>query len=592
MREDEIGLIAVNKVEEAAYKTNRLIPEINKNDTKISWDGLIYIYNDSNKERRPKTDFAYKIDVQVKGHKVHKLKAKGKSKYSIEVADLENYQKDGKGTLLLVVEMTDKYSYKMYYANLLPVDLKEILKSTKKEQKTKTITIKPIVERSSASLENVCINFMNNSKIQMKSIILSRDEINKIGMPTKMQSEVVLPSNEDWVNYVLDNEMYFYMQKGEATFALPKLKTTSITQRKKCEVSVNGKKYYDEYEIIKDDNGKEMVKFGKSVMFQRDISKMKITNNGSIYERINDINFAIEVLKNEYIMLGEKGERISFKNEKKNKEEFNKKIKKLSEKVNQLEEIKNSFEKYGVKFNQDLNELNNNDWNNIENLVLCYKDKPKISIDKIEAKYVKIGNYKIALLFVKENEKIRCYNLFGEHVFDKYIVTLGETRKIITTPYINLKTDNFIEFSNLNTQVIKGTIEKISPNDFKKQLADMNFYMLEVLQAYDKCKKSELLSLAEYISDKILKCDDEKEGIEIINKAQIEKRKGKITKEIQDDLYNIRTNNNDAKIQCAIAILLGNRMDFNRFFDKMPKDTKEVFVKYPIYNLLEKDNLG
>ena len=64
----------------------------------------------------------------------------------------------------------DVNNYQIYYANLLPVDLKQILengKDSKAKRPTKTITIKPIVESSPSSLKNICLNFIYNSKSQM-----------------------------------------------------------------------------------------------------------------------------------------------------------------------------------------------------------------------------------------------------------------------------------------------------------------------------------------------------------------------------------------------------------------------------------------
>lgn len=103
------------------------------------WDGYIYIYK-YNTKHRANEDFVEKIGVQVKGHKVNKLK-RGNSKYPIDINYLKAYQKDKKGVLLFVIEMVGNENTKIYYANLFPVDLKEILNKVKENQKRPTIII-------------------------------------------------------------------------------------------------------------------------------------------------------------------------------------------------------------------------------------------------------------------------------------------------------------------------------------------------------------------------------------------------------------------------------------------------------------------
>lgn len=82
---------------------------------------------------------------------------KGNTKFSIERARLINYQKQNNGTLLLVVDIADNLMYQIYYANLLPVDLKHLIESSKSKAKKPKISIllKPIKESSVSSLKNI-----------------------------------------------------------------------------------------------------------------------------------------------------------------------------------------------------------------------------------------------------------------------------------------------------------------------------------------------------------------------------------------------------------------------------------------------------
>ena len=175
MENDQIEELAVNIIENEILKYSDLKSNITKGDKGISWDGYITIFDGKG---RGKDNFEYKIDVQVKGRMVKKIK-KGNIKFSIERAHLINYQKQNNGTLLLVVDIVDNLTYQIYYANLLPVDLKQLIESNKsKAKKTKiSILLKPINESSVSSLKNICRNFALNSKRQIDiiSIVIAKE---------------------------------------------------------------------------------------------------------------------------------------------------------------------------------------------------------------------------------------------------------------------------------------------------------------------------------------------------------------------------------------------------------------------------------
>lgn len=78
----DIEGIAVQRVKREILKYDCLKDYINTNDKTPMWDGEIYIYKENSKYKASE-DFLGKISVQVKGHKVNKLKS-GNSKYLFE----------------------------------------------------------------------------------------------------------------------------------------------------------------------------------------------------------------------------------------------------------------------------------------------------------------------------------------------------------------------------------------------------------------------------------------------------------------------------------------------------------------------------
>lgn len=96
-----------------------------------------------------------------------------------------------------------------------------------------------------------------------------------------------------------------------------------------------------------------------------------------------------------------------------------------------------------------------------------------------------------------------------------------------------------------------------------------------------------MLELASYINEKIL--NYRKITVDIINSMQIIKRKRSFKKEEKEIIYDIREKDKNLMIQCAIAILLENKSDYEQYFSKLENNDKKCFMDYPIYNLIKKE---
>ena len=67
--------------------------------------------------------------------------------------------------------------YELYYRSLLPVDLDAILKEKKEDQKSISFEIYQINKGQKNAITNICINFIKNSKWQIKAEIKDVKEI-------------------------------------------------------------------------------------------------------------------------------------------------------------------------------------------------------------------------------------------------------------------------------------------------------------------------------------------------------------------------------------------------------------------------------
>lgn len=92
-------------------------------------------------------------------------------------------------------------------------------------------------------------------------------------------------------------------------------------------------------------------------------------------------------------------------------------------------------------------------------------------------------------------------------------------------------------------------------------------------------------NLAEKICDYLLEYDNSC-PIFKLNKYQIIKRERDFTDKEKEDLFDIKERfKNDMEIMCGVSILLGNKGDFEYYFQKLSHETQEEFLKDPIYFL-------
>lgn len=572
----DIEEIAVQRVKREILKYDCLKDYINSNDKTPMWDGEIYIYKE-NSEYKANEDFRGKISVQVKGHKVNKIKS-GNSKYSIDVEYLRAYQKDKKGVLLFVVEMTDSENTQIYYANLLPVDLKEILERVKENQKTVSVDIRPIKEKSPSSMKMICLNFLRNSNEQMNIEIKNIDEIDKVN---KIEFTVV--GEEKYLeDYLFNNDIYSYAfdEVTNKKYALPKLKEIQKYQTNKVDVKINDKLYYNQITIVKN-RQEEYILYGKSTKIYLDRNKINFKLKGNLYERINDAQFIIDVLKNREIIVKNKKIFLPINIGDIQKEKY---IESLTQDLNYLNKMKNLFEKFNVRFEKDLDTL---DENSLTNLRRFAKLNDGILIDGLKESgihFIEIAGYCIAFFVsVDSNKKVEVYNYFNDLSEKMRVFYLDKDKnQISVSPYINLTTENLISFSNINIDVMKKSFD--SPEYSEETCLRYNLWLLELIKAYDESGEHKWLEFAEYLIDKILEFNNS--PLYRINKLQIIKRIRNLSQEEKDELYEIKENEKDNMIQCGIAILLENSSDFERYFNKL--ENKEEFEKYPIYNLTKK----
>lgn len=571
----DIEEFAVSSVESEIHKYPECLKaHINKGDKLPMWDGSISIYNNYAKTNN---DWEYKFDIQVKGTQVESF-SNGNIKFPLDVVILKNYQKTGTGTLFFVVEVINSYTTKIYYKNLLPVDIAEILNKVKDDQKTISVLFRPIIEKSPSSIKHICLKFAQNSKLQQGKLIKNINELKDI---KNIEIPIILENGENFEDALLtpNTDIYSYatLNNGQQ-FILPKLKKIYQVGETNVNVTVKEKIYYNKITFLK--NKQEFsIQIGKSLTCYVDKNKINFKPTGNLYERIKDINFILDVTENnEFYINNTKFEGIdinTFGND------F---IKNIKIELEKLEEIKSLFEKYNIKFDIDFSSLTEDDWKNIFRFKQINDGKYLKPDLNMGLYHITISKYKIIFLTVKRNNTFLAYNYFNDlkNIVKVFYFDSNKNQETMS-PYINLTESDLLTASNFNANIVKESFHTVDIS--KETTCDyIRAFVLNLLNAFDKNpSRLDLLNLS-YDLNKLSTVNFSKD-IDSINTYQIIKRMRALSDEELDKIYLIKNNNKDLYVQVAISLLLENKSDFNRYFKQLSSVEQENFKSFPIYHL-------
>ena len=588
MENDQIEELAVNIIESEILKYKDLKSNITKGDKEISWDGYITIFDGRG---RGKNNFKFKIDVQVKGRKVSKIR-KGNNKFALEKAHLENYQKQKNGTLLFVVDIIDNLNYQIYYANLLPVDLKQLIESnTSKAKKPKiSIPLRPIRESSPSSLKNICRNFALNSKRQMGIPIKDLSELKNI---ETIEFKVISEKGKLF-DYILNNDVYTYAilnDEFKTMIALPKGDLVMVQEKIEKNVQINNKIYYTSYLLTRQKDS-ETITIGKGIVFDLKNSKINFNFQGTLQERITDMQFFVDLIQNRSITIN--GVTLDLPEYKMNKDETTKIVEEFTKKINDLKILRNKFLELNIDFKEDIDKLDKQDSKNLLlfKKIFCDNIVPQnLKIRQTGVHFIKIGNCSIAILVQKnKNDSLKIFNFFQElkDIITVVIVNKNEKPSIDkrTSPYFILNFKEILQFSNFNAEIVFNSLNVIQ--NLKDQSEHINRFMLELLKAYDQnIKRIDILDLAERINNLLIQ--NESSVTNDLNKFQIIKRKRTLNQDERNKLIDLRNNLEKADFfnQCGIAILLENKTDYDYYYNMLDEENKKLFDTFPIKTLLK-----
>ena len=570
LNKDDIEKLAISKIsDQVLQNSDCLTCYLNTNDKTPFWDGSIWVYDN---KKKSSGYFQNKIDIQVKGRLVTKF-IKNES-YEISVNQLMAYRNEIKGTLFFLVDLIDFNNFKIYYCNLLPVDLYEIFKNMKSDQKNYTLKLKEIDISEPLNFKRVCLDFYRNSNLQAKRRIIDDSEFNKIEEFDFSMYESML----EFEKYLEDGDVYTYVKLKDTHEKVVTIKgDIKLISKLKKDIYIDGRKYYSECTIV----GKKVNELVVGPLtFNFIDEKIYFKFKGSLEKRIKDLKFIVKFFEKQYFVIG--GERLDIPLE--DQKQIEKKIKVFNNKISYYKKIIKLFKYFNVEFDIEYENLNDADINNLHILIKMLDGIFPDDIKDMQKYYININKYKI--LFVVDLKSKKIYNYYSQEMVDNsYCIVFDRNSKYKTSIYSDLPFEDYENVSNFKENII---IKSFKGLEFNQAIFEViNNLSLRFLISYDKTKDKRFLNLANNIN--LINCKKRNDDVDIINSKQIKIRKKKSLsyndKKLLSEIAEKDEYKNNYQILCCIDILLENNYNYNLHFKKMNAKDKEIFKNWPIYNL-------
>jgi len=589
----DIEKLATSAVDAEISKTDRLSSYINSKDKEPCWDGHIYIHEDSSKTKKN----IKRVATQVKGKLVRERQVKRTISYSISYDDLHAYMMDG-GTLFFVAYLNEKTGdpFQVYFADLLPIRIKELLKVKKNNYSVKFRKFPTDKVRKT----EIFINFYDDALKQASFAgkdLPTIDELAKKGVLESLSIHYTglstYESHGAFPKLINGQPLTVYANIKGGTVPVPVEYYESVSQvtmsnRTTIPITVDGKPFYTGIQTVTTADQVEY-RIGSSVkLITPNTGKpeepasvsLKVRIQGTLRQRIAAIKFVIAMIEHGSFNIGSCEMPAKFP-----QSELDRiRATDLPELLKGYEAIKSLLDSMHVTKDLAFDDCTDEDVEKLNLLLGTIGNKKPVKAapeSTMNLHKMKIANLTLAVVYLpKENGGYYVYDYFGKH-FDVTWAPNG-SEPVAVSQFLSMEEDDFLTLDNLYLDHVVADYKRVSPSS--RHLEFGNQTMLAMLKAHDKKPSGALLVAARSL------CDWQQEHPEYIpedittlNRMQITLRERELSFGEKAELAAIVTRTKDEFLKIGAFLLLDEQSEAKELLDALTEDERKRFMEFPIY---------
>lgn len=582
----DIEELATGAVKRYFNTCNLISPQIQENDKTPDWGGELNLY-ESKKDIRK--NYIGSLRIQVKGKEVSKFK--NKETFPIETIFLKNAKNEG--FVFFVVEVMSNGDNKIFYKKMAPIEIRGLLASINKQQKTKNMPFEAL-SRDKSWIEVELKAFLSDCIKQKSFASKTPFSIEDIKNVHDYQWEFSFQGKKDNLlkDFLGGFKSFLYLKTKEGVEipignGLMNIVLPELTINKEENVYIGKDIVATNYILT---YTKESVSYRLESLFllkseQRAPSTKRISTLEILANTTDEQIKAYEVYKQliEYgsMKFGDTEITINASNKKVLLSTINKQLSNLNIHKAVLDIL-------NIKTPINYKTFTGKDNFSMRQLYKALIEHKAIGLTNPQNMFkISIANINVLLVCQSDNrEKFYIDNAFTSSI---EVIQNNDVTPFRVPIFSFLEQKGYVLFDNIPYDRIVEVYNECYIKD-SRVLIQANLDLLHMLKAYDELKMSDNLEkskftieVAQSLAQWLLKHERDNSMIAIhqLNILQIIKRQRTFTKNEVNLLLQLSQNNSD--MVKAGAFLLLDKLDVAQFvIQQFPEDMKARFMDFPI----------
>jgi len=572
---------AINAVMELIDSSPRLSAAFNSNDRTPCYDGYILIYNKDHTNSNE--HLIGRLPVQIK---FRECDAKEETiKFAIKRNDLEIYYRDG-GVLYFIV--TKDVCPRVYYASLLPYDIRTALSAASEDQKSISFNFS-VFPRDKDEMLTLLVNVLSDKRNQAqlptiddKSFMELCAQVTKT---SRIQVDVTIPNGIPVYN-AIGIKRYCYAGVGvpglKVAIGVAEKGFESITQIYTAGVTCGGETFYDST-CVKIFKGRTIVAVGNNVTLVLDRGQhasLNIKSRGRLSERLEDAKFFAAIKKHRTFSFAPQCHLTNFTIAKDAILE--------NRSIEDVLALATLLDLADLKFDFNIDTFTQKDWDvvNYLNRKLLRRKELRFVSGEVFFELLTLGGETFLMLRgVSNGNMVICSPKWVDSVLD---LKSGEEEfeasffLALTADILRVVTQ--IDLDYILSEIVKAKRTKLYVDQLHKWLVNT------ILPVVDEGRfpDGRLLSFAEELFKWVCLAPCGFEDFAFLNLCQIHYRQKKLS---EQEILRLReisvSERKSAMIRAGAYILLDDRAGYQLQYERLNGEDKKTFDQFPILHLIQ-----